>query len=727
MQHCDECEDLYQLADEYLDMEHDLRAFSPSQDTIVQQKISQLLQQRFNYNPVANMQLDPQAGSEQEVVDQPGTTQVRSPSVVGVASDDDQKVVTSFENTAFKNGTVVKVDLAALGTAKTDTLDIFHMLDTRVDVELLKLWTTEDVIEAIYYNGGIMPLVVDDAEREYLHIRNKTSLIDKSYQLPIVVKGEHAADFLEHFVTSPVKQMVTGVVQYSALLDTKGTIMDMAYIARYDQEYLVVTNGLNKRNLYDYMSAYMVTCRRAGMDITLEPLVSSSVITIQGPMAAEVLKSLEYSGGQSGTPDAQYSGEAFEPHNVHLAVPDTLPEFMQCFGCSMTYETAGHEVKTETIRCMRISDVGEDGFEFVASSEAINVLARMLLKHPQVCATGFKAYDSARMEAGIIRSDLDLPTEASPIQAAVAWSVDTKKLRYGTLFGKKHMTAQLINGVAKVRVGLVSNEKLDIHCNILKQDTRKPIGFVTSCAWSYGLGMYLSQAYVNTENARHDMPVYISLPLKPQAPVTKKEFRKYYRNRTKRIFIRGTLVRLPFVLHNYAIKQEHRLYVGGRNVPLQTLGKQLQQKHDHGEKTVTDQTDHELQNSANGNHSMGQQELSTTHENGTGSKTGIKTRKQLWKEIVAKQRSKNAKTLELAIKQLERSKISPYVEQTQPEGQETENVPLHIDRINIAPRAEIPLERVIEHYREIHNQAVPSRHRRYRPLIMPIGVVQTNV
>ncbi|GBE61200.1 family domain containing protein [Babesia ovata] len=772
---------LYELAEAYLEAEHEMLAAAPSQDALTRHKISQVLQQRFNYNPIQSFALNHDSNrkialesqesvtfqknrrlyvnevkdeGDDDISESPGENNDRNATASGSAPQDGtehrgkqntmhsketQQPATDLEKVALCNGTILEIDLSAVKTVeKNHKEDVFDSLGSlRLNEEMLNLWTSQNVIDVIYFNESLLPIVSTSAEAEYFHIRNKAALINKSYALPIMVSGKDAADFLEHFVTCSLKNMKRGMVQYTALVDTQGNVMDMAYVAAYENSYLLVTNGLQKRNLFDYMTAYQVSCKRSGLDVTLRPLLSFVLISFQGPKAADILQAIAKRDRIYVVPETKEDITEQEGRSEHaetlngcaIKIPTTLPPFMRCidfeFTCPYTRKDGLSSQKTYPIHCMRVSDVGEDGFEMLVSSDAAIPLLRLLRSHPDVVYAGFEAYDSARMEAGIIRSDVDIPTESSPIQAAVTWSVDTNKLRSGSLFGRKHMTSQLINGVAKLRVGLIANERVDTNCNILNGDTRKPIGFVTSCSWSYGLKMYLAQAYINAECARHDMPVLLSLPLKPEAPVTKREFRKNYRNKTRRTIIRGTVVRLPFVLHNYPINESQKHYIGGRHVPLQTLKKQPNAKGKDEAQAVPGQTANHSPldgNTAsveeNAVRAAGTSDSLAVHADTSQQPTRLKTRKQLWKEVVNKQRIKNAKTLEMALTQVEKATVDAYIDKQLNGEPCTEQMPLQTQRINIIPRATVPLEKTIEYYRELHSKPVPSRHRRYRPPIM---------
>lgn len=248
--------------------------------------------------------------------------------------------------------------------------------------------------------------------------------------------------------------------------------------------------------------------------------------------------------------------------------------------------------------------------------------------------------------------------------------------------------------------------------------------------------MYTAQAYVNTEYARHGMvsksvngankkqPVCISMPSKPERATTKREYRKYYRNRTLRTFARGTVVHLPFILHNYPITESQRHYVGGRNVPLrsetdiQPPGQSLDDRamgiiSENEFTPATPSTQGPTEHMPHQEAEDGQAEA----PDGQQGKTTVKTRKQLWKEVVQAQRKKNSKTLEMALDQLEKMKVNSTlchdVKQCTPEDGQL----LHTDRINIRPRNGVPLDKCIQYYKDLYSKPITPRHRRYRPTV----------
>lgn len=505
----DEHDHIYELGEEYLDLEYEARALQPSEKTIIEHKISQILQKRFNFNPVALMYEGSNANGIEDATCRnygPYTRNARryEPSIdednepehkashnvklslpsqdQGVGRTDNGSSDKDFQHEPYEvnanpstiyqlkqgvlpNGTLLTVDVSEFSKiqSKDDAQSIFDRIDeVNINADLIKVWTDKNMVDIIYFNKTCIPVVSSDPLMEYKYLRNHAVIFDMGYLFPMQVIGEHADLFLEHFVTCSLNKMKIGMLQYTCIIDTKGFVMDTGYVAKTHDGYFLITNGLNKKSLYDYMTAYQVTCANSGLNIALKPLLSCTTIGLHGPKALEALQSIamkQHNGDMcKATDDIGSLRTDAGLQDCHMQcsieIPDVLPPFMHCFNATFYYidesQEAGISKQQEVIHCFRMSDVGEDGFQFIVRAQTAPHLIRSLLKHQYVITAGFEIYDVGRMEAGIIRSDVDLPTEPSPIQAAVTWSIDKQKLRTGSLFGRQHMVSQIINGISKV-------------------------------------------------------------------------------------------------------------------------------------------------------------------------------------------------------------------------------------------------------------------------------------
>ncbi|XP_954286.1 glycine cleavage complex t-protein, putative [Theileria annulata] len=476
---------------------------------------------------------------------------------------------------------------------------------------------------------------------DYFHLRQFSSLFHKYFTHSIKVYG--------------LSPMSLNDVSHSFLLDSNGVVIDTCLLVKLDGFYLLIVNGNKKNVLLDYISAYAVHLKGIGMDISVNPLENQTVVVLYGPKSYNVLSKLLSEKSQEIS--------IYEPDgSLEKPTSQYLRYFMK-----------------KRIVCYRVLDV-EDGFEFVIPNEYRSEFEELLLSIESVKTIGFETYDIARLESGIIRPDLDLTPESTPMHCSLMWNLDINKIRKRIVFGHKHLGRAMVDGVSKVRVGLISNKMITPSCTILTSSTRMPIGKITSSAFSPALGMYIAHCYVNCDYAKHDLPVVISIPRQPDDSVSKSKYKKYYRTGILKSFCRGTIVRLPFLKSRYQVKdQEKRL----RNNSL-VLNKKAE------ESCVSKEIIKEE------------------------SREARKTRKQIWKDVIRNHRKKLNKTLEMACNKWEEiNEESVNNEFEEKEGTHEFKI---TERINIIPEAKIDLKDVLEYYKARHDVEVTHRHRRYRPI-----------
>ena len=97
------------------------------------------------------------------------------------------------------------------------------------------------------------------------------------------------------------------------------------------------------------------------------------------------------------------------------------------------------------------------------------------------------------------------------MRASLAWTLDQKKMRHHLLFGWKTLFAELAQGPVVKRVGVVLPQGGHAGCRVLSNPERRPIGEISSTAWSPALQRRIGMAYVKPEFAKHDLHVQVPL------------------------------------------------------------------------------------------------------------------------------------------------------------------------------------------------------------------------
>jgi glycine cleavage system T protein (aminomethyltransferase) len=265
----------------------------------------------------------------------------------------------------------------------------------------------------VHYRLGIL--------KEHLHTRAKAGLFDVSHMGQAILVGpDHTttALALEKLVPADVLHLAPGQQRYSQLLNQDGGIIDDLMLARPASPTAggclsLVVNAARKEVDYDHIS------ERLPANVRLEPLPERALIALQGPSAGQVMLALS-------------------PAAHALA-------FM-----------TGASVRLGGIDChvSRSGYTGEDGFEISVPAARANELARLLLAQDGVEPIGLGARDSLRLEAGLCLYGHDIDEGTSPVEAALAWSIQKRRRAEGGFPGARRIAEELAHGPKRRRVGI---------------------------------------------------------------------------------------------------------------------------------------------------------------------------------------------------------------------------------------------------------------------------------
>jgi aminomethyltransferase len=146
---------------------------------------------------------------------------------------------------------------------------------------------------------------------------------------------------------------------------------------------------------------------------------------------------------------------------------------------------------------------GEDGFEISVPADKAEALGAALLDHDDVLPIGLGARDSLRLEAGLCLYGHDIDTTTTPVEAALAWSIQKSRrnggARAGGFFGAETILAQLENGAPRKRVGLKPEGRAPVRegAPLFADETSDAqIGRVTSGGFGPSLNAPVAMGYL---------------------------------------------------------------------------------------------------------------------------------------------------------------------------------------------------------------------------------------
>ena len=416
--------------------------------------------------------------------------------------------------------------------------------------------------------GGLLEGATMDV---YQHTREAASLFDVSFKVGLRLTGADREFVADQFLTCSLRSMRVGDVQYACLLDSKGLILDDAFVYLAPNTVEILTSGSSARQVADYLGQYVGHVRRSGAEVSLGASLRTTTLALQGPRAQEALEralaklAAEECPLRLHVPGAEGDRVALEP-SVLAEMP--YMSFLDLRrGPVASPLPAGQD---EAAAILRVGTTGEDGFEVVAEGgdEADSIVRRLALalleEAPLVRPAGVFCLDVLRMEAGLPRVGADIPPgKVTPIRASLVWMLDQAKMRSHLMFGWERLFFQLAKGPQFRRVALLLDGPAHAGCRLLSNPHRQPIGEITSSAWSPALQSRVAMAYIKPEYAKENKQILVTVPYNlPTHKMKGKAIKHWIRQgplrSAYRRLVAAAVVPLPLVPHRYPEPQRQR-------------------------------------------------------------------------------------------------------------------------------------------------------------------------
>jgi aminomethyltransferase len=290
---------------------------------------------------------------------------------------------------------------------------------------------------------------------EHKLVREGAGLFDVSHMGEFWVNGEKAVDFVNYVTTNNVESLVIGQVQYSTILNERGTIEDDCLVYRFADRIMMVVNASNAGKDLAHISRHTAKFGVSIHDASDE----MALLALQGPKAAGVLQTLTATD----------------------------------LSAIKYYHFVEGEVDGHRAIISRTGYTGEDGFELYVDNAMAVPIWNALMKTGKVQPAGLGARDTLRLEMGMALYGNDIDDTVTPLEANLAWLV---KLPKGDFVGRDALVAQKEKGLERKLVGFTMQDRNFPRHGYPVFYEGQPSGVVMSGTMSPTLGIPIGTCYL---------------------------------------------------------------------------------------------------------------------------------------------------------------------------------------------------------------------------------------
>jgi len=340
------------------------------------------------------------------------------------------------------------------------------------------------------FAGYLMPVSYEGINAEHELVRNGVGVFDVSHMGEFILKGEKALELIQRLASNDASKLIDGKVQYSYIPNESGGIIDDLLVYRIDEKtYMLVVNAGNIDKDWNWFQGHNTN------DVEMHNISDqTSLLAVQGPMAAEALQSLT---------------------DMDLK--------------NMEYYTfrKGKFAGVDNVLVSATGYTGAGGFEiYFDNTHATEIWNKIFEagKKFNIKPIGLGARDTLRLEMGFCLYGNDIDDSTSPLEAGLGWITKFTK-EFTNSAGLK---AEKEKGLSRKLIGLEMLERgIPRHDYEVQDSKGKTIGKITSGTQSPSLQKAIALAYLELASTVEGTEVNIMIRDKPvKAKVVKVPFLK---------------------------------------------------------------------------------------------------------------------------------------------------------------------------------------------------------
>ncbi len=312
------------------------------------------------------------------------------------------------------------------------------------------------------FDGWELPEQFSGPLEEYGAVREKAGLLDLSFQAQVLATGADRVSFLQGMLSNDVRRLGPGEGCYATMLTDQGRVVADFRVYALPEAFLLEVDARIKDKLIQALSRYLIAD-----EVELEDVSEQwATLGVQGPLSAAVLEKA-------------------------LGEPPSLAQ---------EYQHREGRLGEASVRLMRVSLTGEEGYEVLLSREAAEEVWETLLEAGRPLGlkpVGMAALEILRVEAALPRYGVDMDESRLVLEVGLEGALSRGK---GCYLGQEVVERATARGHVNRRLmGLkIQGGTLPERGDRIFSESRE-IGWVTSAVYSPYLGSPAALAYVRRE------------------------------------------------------------------------------------------------------------------------------------------------------------------------------------------------------------------------------------
>ena len=339
----------------------------------------------------------------------------------------------------------------------------------------------------VTFSGYLLPTHYSSIKNEHNAVRKFAGLFDVGHMGQIIVSGKDSHQILNRLTINNLDTLSIGQIQYTAMCNRFGGIIDDLLIYKQKENYLLVVNASNKSIVFNWLKD------NSSEGVIINDLSDKmGLLALQGPKSREILEQI-----------INVDIKSLKYYN-----------FLNC------------QIDGFKVMISRTGYTGELGFEIFSDNMNITNIWDIIIKAGTpygLLPAGLGCRDTLRMEVKYCLHGNDIDNKTNPIEAGLGWIT---KFDQKAFIGKESCI-EVKSNIKKKLICFKMLSKSIPRRSCLLYVGEKKVGYVTSGTMSPSIGKGIGLGYVDIKYTTIDQILIVDIRgRKKEAVIVKPPFYK---------------------------------------------------------------------------------------------------------------------------------------------------------------------------------------------------------